>query len=731
MESLELYYNKSLIRNLLKENSNITWVGLPLEEINMDFYLEGENINLYQEIILRLYKCGYGDKKNIEDILKFKGISESEETENLLDYILKELETLNYIKDNEITLQGEEALSNIDILGNQNKEIGSIFYNIISQEYMNYIKKTNTLFEENPLEKQKILKTDIHQKINFGTPGEPRELRIKFLEKNIPSQINNFNIEDFIKIITEELRILKQIQEESIYIKENIKEKREFLQGLRKFFKKDSKLVYILIAIKPNGEVINSFYPEMIDNSLKADLEKIPEIKAKFKENIDVLYDIGKKEKNKVEKNISEKEKSIIIESGGKLQEHLELVRNLSILFISEENNLDKDQFSKYKENIPIIYNCFTEGFRYLLHKYIKTNSYKREKNIELAVKNILKINYNLEEELVQFYTTKLNSNMSDFILRSSKLIDIFIYTIFLENKCDENKLENYLINNPSFFTFIKKLICERNRFSHSGEDQEYQDEQLEFDFESEGKAKLIDFIENIFEFKFDISLNSKGLDENLKNQIKNQSKKEIELEFNEVDIFSVFQELASSKEYFKYYEYFNNKIYKAQFIKSVGILLESIMKLLRERMGGKQLNLLEELNRKDLEIIRISEVEEKFLKHSKNYTLLDILFERVKDKVGVQKKKIIQTSFSFNKGTLNTYALALLYTEENSIIKYIKDKYPEFFKIVFVVSDLRSHNGDFNISITEEAKDEVINVKKFLEETYLIIKDILKSMGV
>lgn len=724
MESLNLYYNINIIRELIKDDKDVTWIGLPLKEINMDFYLEDENINLYQEIILRLFNCGYNDKKSIEDVLKFNSISEIDDTEDLIDYILKELETFEYIKDDKITEKGKDILKDIELSGNYKKQIGSIFYNVISDNYINYIARPVIIENDEIIDKRKISKEDMKHSLNFGSTGYPLKLKINFIEKNIDNKTNNFTIENFVKIISEELINLKKI-EDNTTIKEKTKNKRQFLNDVRKFIVNDSKLSYMLVGIKSNGEVINPFYPESIDYSLKADLEKIPELKSKFKENIKILHDIGKTQKVKVKEDISEKEKNIIEDSGGKLQEIPELVKNLSILFIDDNKDKNEDQLSKYKENIPIIYNCFCEIFKYLLNEYTKNSSYKKERNIELAIKNILKLNYNLEEELIQFYTLKVNPNISEFVTRSQKLIDLFIYTIFLENKYDKEKLEKYLTNNPSFFSFIEILIRERNRFSHSGENQEYEDDLLEYDFESESKKRLIEFVEAIFEIKFENSLNTKTLDNELIKQIRRQSEKEISIDFGGTDIFEVFEELVNSKEYFIYYKNFKNEIYKAQFIKSIGILLESIMKVLRNRIDEKQLTLSEELKNNNLKLIKINDIESKFLNKTLNYKILNKLFDSMKDTVSVSKKKIVQTSLYFKRGTLNTYALSLLFSEGN-FIKEIREKEPEFFKLVFVVSNLRSHNGSFVLKTIENTEEEVEYVSEFLEEIYAIVKKIL-----
>lgn len=720
MESINLYYNENLIR----KNKDAIWIGIPVEEITMDFYLKGEQINLYQEIILRLFKCGYGDKKSIEEVLKFSGISEGigEEENDLIDYILKELETLGYIQNGEITEKGKEALLEIDIEHKEDKALGSVFYNIISQEYENYIEADiKNLYGKNYIKKKEIEKEKNEKKTNFGTTGNPIKIEIDFLEGEMKSKINSFSIEDLVKIKREELRSLNNELEEN-----DFREKIEFLKDLRKYIKKDSKLSYLLVGIDSNGNVLNSFYPNKNDRGLKIELEKIEHLKTKFKEKVEEKYGIDKGKKREVKRELREKERVILEESGNKLEEAIKLVQNLSILYYDEDNVLEE----RYKRNIPLIYESFAEVFNYLLRKYSKNKSLIKNRNVELALKNIFKENYPLDEDLIYFYTSKIEENISQFILESEKLLDLFRYTIYLENRKGEEKLEKYLKKNLGFFSYIKKLITERNRFNHSGENQEYQDEDVDFEFESEGKEILIDFIETVFEFKFNTSLNAHSVDENLVLNIKKQCEKEIEIEFAGIDNILLLKKLINSLESFRYYSNFKNIVHKKKIIMSVGILLEATLKMLRDKIEGKHLELLE-LEMKKNGTISLSEVDERFFKENIKDGEIDSLFDEIKTQVAVQKKKIIRTALSFKKGTLNTYALALLYSKGTLLIKEILEKCPEFFKLVFVVSDLRGHSGKKFLEKTDEnIERDIKKVEEFMKEILEIIKKILIEIG-
>ena len=720
MESINLYYSKKLIEN----NKDGIWIGVPVEEISMDFFLNREKVNLYQEIILRLFKCGYNDKKSIEEVLKFDGISKGIEGEenNLIEYILKELETLGYILNGDITEKGNDVLLDINIVNKEDKILGSVFYNIISQEYENYIEADiKTLNGKVPVNKREISKEKMGKKINFGTTGKPLEIEIDFLKRKTKSKINSFSIENLIKIKREELRSLNNELEEN-----NSKEKIEFLQDLRKYVKKDSKVSYLLVVINSNGDVLTSFYPNKNDRGLRLELEKISHLKDIFKEKIEEKYGIDKCKKREIKKELKDKEKAILEESGNKLEESLKLVQKLSLLYYDEDNNLEE----RYKRNIPLIYESFAEVFNYLLRKYSANSSLIKNRNIELSLKNIFKEKFPLDEELTYFYTSNIEANISQFILESEKLLDLFRYTIYLENRKGEEKLERYLNKNLEFFSYIKKLITERNRFNHSGENQEYQDEDVDFEFESDGKKILIDFIETIFGFKFNTSLNTQPVDENISKNIKKQCEKEIEIEFAGIDNLLLLKKLINLLEYFNYYKNFKSLVYKKEVIMSVGRLLEATLKVLRGKIEGKNLELLE-LGESSSHSIKLSEVDEKFFNDSKKNNEIDYLFEEVKTKVGIQKTKIKRTALSFKKGTLNTYALALIYSKGNPLIKKILENYPEFFKLVFVVSDLRGHSGKKFLEKTDEnTEKDIKKVEEFLKEIFEIIKKILVEIG-
>ena len=56
MENLNLYYSREILND-----QNL--FALPIKEILIDVYIDRKKLNLYQEIILELYKCGCGKIK--------------------------------------------------------------------------------------------------------------------------------------------------------------------------------------------------------------------------------------------------------------------------------------------------------------------------------------------------------------------------------------------------------------------------------------------------------------------------------------------------------------------------------------------------------------------------------------------------------------------------------------------------------------------------------------------
>lgn len=734
MDTLNLYYSPIF----LKKNNEKKYVAVPIQELEIDVYIDKKKLNIYQEIILELFRCGHGDIKSIQEVLKLDILDKNEEendeeNEGLGDYIIKELEKLNYIKGKEITNLGKEMLEeNLD----DEKILASVFYNRFSKEYIKFL-MVNKFYENQKslfsIEKHIITKKEKQkEEIDFGTPGAPKKIKIKFIESN-----NNnleLDIENFIKIIDAEIRLINnEIEENDINEKnfwqseriEFLKEKRSLLFNLRKFKIKNDKKAYMLVTVEKEG-VKNPFYSNTVDRSLEEDLRKNENIKSSFKDLIEENYGVSKDIKIKIRKKFNQKEEEIIKDSEMKLENLPQLVKLLANL--KDEKFDSETQEDRYEKNIQLIYESFGEVFLYLFQKYSKKKNLSKEKNINLKLENILRKKYALNEEISGYYERGLDRGAILYIKENKKLKELFTYVLILEDILDKDSLNNYLKKNRSFFEFISKLINERNKFSHADLENKYLDDELEYDFEAEAKEELIKFIQNIFKFKFKDSLILQVLDEETTQNLEKEVKEIIKFEFGGSDITSIYSELKAINLSLKYYENFKNTTYKSLFIKKVGILLEKNLKLIRKKLS-KSITLDTYLDGK--EKVYLKDIEEKLFKASKDSeSWIDIEFEKIKNKVSISVKNINKTKINFEKGTLNSYAMVLLYSKEIDVLKDIIEKCPEFFKLVFIVSTLRKHNGNFNLSINEDINYEIEEVKKFFKLVYEIQKDILKIKG-
>ena len=136
MGNLNLYYSDEI----LEEYKEKKYFALPIKEVFIDLYIDRKKLNLYQEIILELYKCDCGNIEDIEEVLKLNGFhtenESNKERESLIKYIVDELKKLGYIKNDAITEAGNTILEeNID----DEKLLGSVFYNPFTQKYINFL----------------------------------------------------------------------------------------------------------------------------------------------------------------------------------------------------------------------------------------------------------------------------------------------------------------------------------------------------------------------------------------------------------------------------------------------------------------------------------------------------------------------------------------------------------------------------------------------------------------
>ena len=730
MGNLNLYYSNEI----LKGYKGKKYFALPIKEIFIDLYIDRKKLNLYQEIILELYKCDCGNIGDIEEVLKLNSFhtenDNNKDRESLIKYIVDELKKLGYIKNNAITEEGNAILEeNLD----DEKLLGSVFYNPFTQKYINFL-LIDELYKINGNEKNlyKIEVAEKEEQIDFGTPGSPKKIKVKFLKERDHSK-KIFDIDEFIGIISRELRQLNSELEEfrdsgsnnnlAKSQKQNfLEEKKEYLNKIRKFKEKLEKSVYVLISLDlEKNRVSTSFEPEISDYRLREELKKESEIRDLIDHNID--NDISEEEKIKIRINYNNKEEEIIKDSNNQLSKLSNLVKKLANL-----SGL-KEGIKNYKENIKIIYESFGEVLLYLLEDI----NLSKIKNKKMELERILR-NCNNSDNLIDSYLNfdeKLNH-----IKDNKKLKDLICHLIIAEEEKGEKKFQNYLRKDPNFLEFLKNLIDKRNVFSHSEEDSiiNTDEEKFEYNFELEAKKKLYEFIEKIFDFKFEEStINFITIDEVTENQIREISNKKINNEFSDVIISKVRNELLETRIFFEYYKSFKSQIYKALFMNRVAVLLEANMQLVRKSLD-KVLEIEEIKNYckrdKKLEKLYLDEIDSNFFKYNIENEWINKEFNKIKD-VYILVKKVEGARQNFSIGTLNNNAVTLLALKnKNSILQELINNCLDFFKLVFIISNLRGHNGNFYLKNKDDNVKEIEEVESFLKTVYEVEKKVLKFIG-
>lgn len=731
MGNLNLYYSNEI----LKGYKGKMYFALPIKEIFIDLYIDRKKLNLYQEIILELYKCDCGNIGDIEEVLKLNSFhtenDNNKDRESLIKYIVDELKKLGYIKNNAITEEGNAILEeNLD----DEKLLGSVFYNPFTQKYINFL-LIDELYKINGNEKNlyKIEVAEKEEQIDFGTPGKPKKIEIEFLKEKDSSKIN-LTIDEFIEIISKELKILNSKLEEFYFNsldnnlaksqkQEFLKEKIEDLKQIRKFKEKTEEKSYVLISLDlEKNRVSTSFEPEVSDYRLREELKKEPVIRNLIYHNID--NDISEEEKIKIRINYNNKEKEIIKDSNNQLSKLPNLVKKLANL-----SGL-KEGIKNYKENIKIIYESFGEVLLYLLEDI----NLSKIKNKKMELERILRNCNNYSDNLIDSYLNfdeKLNH-----IKDNKKLKDLICHLIIAEEGKEKKKFQNYLRKDSNFLEFLKKLIDKRNVFSHSEEDNiiNTDEEKFEYDFELEAKKKLYEFIEKIFDFKFEEStINFITIDEVTENQIREISNKKINNEFSDVIISKVRNELLETRIFFEYYKSFKSQIYKALFMNRVAVLLEANMQLVRKSLD-KVLEIEEIKNYckrdKKLEKLYLDEIDSNFFKYNIENEWINKEFNKIKD-VYILVKKVEGARQNFSIGTLNNNAVTLLALKnKNRILQELINNYLDFFKLVFIVSNLRGHNGNFYLKNKDDNVEEIEEVESFLKTVYEVEKKVLKFIG-
>ena len=130
------------------------------------------------------------------------------------------------------------------------------------------------------------------------------------------------------------------------------------------------------------------------------------------------------------------------------------------------------------------------------------------------------------------------------------------------------------------------------------------------------------------------------------------------------------------------------------------------------------------------LEKIYLEEIEANFLKTNTENKWINSKFNEIKD-IYILVTKVEGASRNFSKGTLNNNAVTLLALKnKNNILEELINNCLDFFKLVFIVSNFRGHNGEFYFKNENNDREEIDEVEVFLKAVYEIEKKVLKIIG-
>lgn len=740
MDNINLYYHKDLIKGNIDK-----YIAIPIKSIETSFILEETKINIFQEIILELFKCGYSNISTINEVLNLDVFDEKDNVEGLGDYILKELKKFKYIdNDNKIT---DDGLNILEDNYTEEKILGKIFYNYVTKKYENFI-YINDLYKqqesENGFIEMKIsLKNKKDEYINFGTLGTKEGKVVTFLS-NLNKEINTtrtqeFDIEKLMTILTNELREIRSIKgdlEDRKFLSEReyldfLNEKQDIIEKIRKFKYYKETTSYILVALV-NGHIRTSISPQKYDDYLRIDLMKIHDLKEIIKESAKSAVENSLKSTTDIRKRFKDNEKTIIENSNGILEVIPELVKKLAILSqLNSENqeisdeDIQEKKVEQYGKIITTIYECFAEVFLYL---YRKHKDVEIDRSIKLNINRLLKDDYNQPEDIIKSFL-KMNVDGLKNIELGKKIKDLFIVNLYLENKKNKSLIKVFIKKNSNFFEFIKHLTIERNRFSHSSNDQNYT-EDVDLGFGTDAKEMLINLIEHTFNFKFKGLLKSASIDPEQQRKYQKEIEYILNLEFSEYSTDDIWKELKDIYLNYKYYSDLKNSSYKNKLIKSISILIELNLIKIRKYID-EDITLDDWVN--NSEKVLLGEIDDQIFKKiscTENKWINDYFEKESVLKISIDVKKIKFYKERFKRGTINVYTAALILAKNNHKIKKLVETNIDFFKLAFIISMLRGHNGDFILVDKNNTRKEIEAIKKLIDIVFETEKKLLKTMG-
>lgn len=694
--SSKIYFNP---RRKYDTKNNIL-LGVPIVKKNILLYLDERKLNLFQEIVLKMCNCGKSSNKELKEVfIKLE--------DELLEHIKKELRNLGYLDtEYKITPEGEQAIKDTT----QKLEIkqGYIYFNRYTGKYIPVIQFEDSLESTNLKGKKRGFSS-----VNLGSIGNPNSKKINIIEERVENKKIDDN--EFFEIIKREIGNLKAYKHS---LNLSSKEKLENLEDICKFDiigEEEAYLLYTLSRKKDlKGEVLlsNPFHEWSIEEELKDALIENKVVQGYLHQEIQLEYEVSREEKNNYQKNQSIKKRELIELSEGKLKGNKSLLNSLE--------KVDSQKEFKKLENlsgiVDAIYKLLLESFSF----YANLNPcFNPGKTSSIELDEILLKKFGLKENSEEYRKFKIidMKKIKRGLTKNKVLVEILSYCLLMEEKLKkERKIYNLSKKYPDFFTKILSTIALRNMTDHYSE--ELKDVPLDKYMELQDFSLSV--VEDIVQFKLVSRLERQNKIQRIGySNIKEKSEKLITEGFFKGMVTEEYEsELIDIQTSFELYKDFNDELSKSQIFKKIGILFEKNLKSLGNYVVKENISLLP-----GDEAISLKEIEKEFFIEKIPERFWDKEFLKVLGKnITLHKQKIENLFRRFDKGTLNNYTTVLLYSTKNKsdFLNKILKEIPEFFKVPFIISDYRGHNGETDLTLDdlENLIQEIYNIqKRFMRE--------------
>lgn len=694
--SSKIYFNP---RGKYNQKNN-TLLGIPVVKKNILLYLDERKLNLFQEIVLKMCNCGKSSNKELKEVfIKLE--------DELLEHIKKELKNLGYLDtEYKITPNGEEAIKDTT----QKLEIKQayIYFNRYTGKYIPVIQLEDDLENTNLKGKEGGFSS-----VNLGSIGDPNSKKISIIEERMENKKIDDN--DFFEIIKREIGNLKAYKHPRNL---SSKEQLQNLEDICKFDVIGEEEAYLLYTLSRKndlkGEILlsNPFHELNIEEELKYALIEDKVVQGYLHQEIQFEYEVSRKEKNNYQKNQSIKKGEFIELSEGKLKGNKPLLDSLEKVYSQKE-------FKKIENLSGIVdamYKLLLESFSFYAELNLDFNPGKIS---SIKLDEILLKKFGLKENSEEYQKFKIidMKKIKRGLKKNKVLVETLSYCLLMEEKLKgERKIYNLSKKYPDFFTKILSIIALRNMKDHYSEElkEEPLDEYIELQDFSLG------VVEEIVQFKLDSRLKRQNKIQSIgHSDIKEKAEKLItDGFFKGVITEDCERELIDIQTSLELYRDFNDELSKNQIFKKIGILFEKNLKSLANYVVRENISLLPEN-----EAINLKKLEKEFFIEGNYEGFWNKEFLRILSKnITLHKQRVEKIFKRFDKGTLNNYTVVLLYSTKNKsdFLNKILKELPEFFKVPFVISDYRGHNGETNLTLDE--------LENLIREIYSIQKRFMKE---